>query len=146
MRYLALIVGFTTACLQYQPPAAPAPSQGTPVSASFGRTWDAVIDHFAHRTIPIRTIDRGSGLIATETMAVGADGPRWADCGRQGVKSYEPRTANYNVLVRGDSARATVLETIRFASTDVQDNPIECSTRGIWEQELEAAVKGAAER
>jgi hypothetical protein len=34
-------------CFKYQPPAPPTPRDATLVSASMGRTWDAVIDMFA---------------------------------------------------------------------------------------------------
>ncbi|MGH9897071.1 MAG: hypothetical protein ACREA0_34765, partial [bacterium] len=54
----------------YQPPAPPMPRDATEVTASFGRTWDAVIDEFADRNIPIRTIERASGLIATELLSI----------------------------------------------------------------------------
>ncbi len=66
------------ACLRYSPPA---PRAATRVGATMGATWDAVIDLFAARNIPIRSIERVSGIIVTDILSVGDDGPRWADCG-----------------------------------------------------------------
>lgn len=50
--------------------------------SSRGRTWDAVIDQFAARNIPIRTIERVSGLIVTDQLTVGREGYWWANCGK----------------------------------------------------------------
>src|SRR5689334_6312594 len=69
-------------CSSYEPPPPPEPREATHVDASMGRTWDAVIDQFAARNIPIRTIERASGLIATDQLTVGREGYWWADCGK----------------------------------------------------------------
>ena len=70
------------ACNSYQAPLPPAPRDATHVSASAGQTWDAVVDLFAARDIPIRTIDRATGLVATDELSVGTEGRKWADCGK----------------------------------------------------------------
>src|SRR5216683_1655699 len=92
------------------------PRDATVVNASFERTWSAVIDVFAERNIPIATIDKTSGLIATRPAAVAApqDTVRtWVDCGNAwGV--YKFAYAEYDVLVRGDSVRSTVKITVAW--------------------------------
>lgn len=115
----------------------------TPVSASAGKTWDAVIDIFAERNIPIRTMERASGFIAAEPALVEQkDGERWADCGGAlGIKLGAER-ATYNVLVRGDSAHATVRATVLWDRPGAAQG---CTTRGVWEQDFEGAVKARAE-
>lgn len=134
------------------PPAPPVPRSAVPVNASFGRTWDAVIGLFADRNIPIKTVDRSSGLIVAEAQAISASA--WsdslADCGATTLGAhYRATAASWNVLVRGDSTRSTVKATVRF----VAGNPsfpsanagVECSSRGNWELALEQRVKSAAE-
>ena len=100
-----------------QAPAPPVPRSGaTEVAASFSKTWDAVIDDFASQNVPIKTIDRTSGLIVAERLSVGPeDGKLWADCGSDMMigKLY-PTSATYNVLVRGDSTKSTVRVTVRW--------------------------------
>jgi transposase len=111
-----------------------------------GETWDAVIDLFATRLIPIRTIERVSGLIATEGLGVdSADGLAWADCGRRGRRRYEATNAIYNVLVRGDSTRATVRTTVRWSHTTEKVRIPECTSTNVWERGLEQEVKQRAE-
>jgi hypothetical protein len=109
-----------------------------------GATWDAVIDMFAARNIPIRTIERVSGIIATDQLSVGEEGQSWAVCGDGNGTTLSPNFAIYNVLVRGDSAKSRVMATVRWtlgsASSDV-----ECASTRVWERELESAVKARAE-
>jgi hypothetical protein len=129
----------------YKAPTPPAPRDAMEVSASFGRTWDAVIDEFADRNIPIRTIERASGLIATELLTISHDARSEADCGTLNGRMLPPTHAIYNVLVRGDSARATVKATMRWVRVN-KDVSITCETTHRWEGALEERVKGRAER
>ncbi|HEY7635442.1 MAG TPA: hypothetical protein VH763_07865 [Gemmatimonadales bacterium] len=110
-----------------------------------GRTWDAVIELFAARTIPIRTIERASGLILTEELSVGPEGAEWAECGRVSNLAYHADRAIYNVLVRGDSSTSGVKTTVRWVHTDSKGRSMECSTTHVWERALEAEVKARAE-
>lgn len=135
------------------PPAAPTPHNGVDIGASFGRTWDAVIDEFARNNIPIKTIDRSSGLIATDALKVGPSLAEAADCGKDAVAgTVYPTDATYNALVRGDSSHATLRITVRWTrigkSRELGDRSIvneECSTRATWETSLEQKIKQAAE-
>jgi hypothetical protein len=110
-----------------------------------GRSWDAVIDMFAARNIPIRTIERASGIIATEQLAVGDEGKDWADCGEDNGTVLAPNFATYNVLVRGDSVSSLIKATVRWTREIRPSSSIECSTRHVWERELELQAKGRAE-
>ena len=126
------------------PPAAPTPREATEVAASMGHTWDAVIDMFAARNIPIRTIERASGIIATDELSVGDEGGTWAVCGQGDGSTLSPNFAIYNVLVRGDSTGSRVMATVRWTLGSASSD-IECATTRVWERELESAVKGRAE-
>lgn len=130
------------------PPAPPTPRSGTAVAASFGKSWDAVIDIFAERNIPIKTVDRASGIIVAEPQSVATRIDSLADCGTVIGRAIYPDRATWNVLVRGDSTRSTVKATVRFTQGGTPGDPqlVECSTRGIWETALEQGVKANAER
>jgi hypothetical protein len=140
---------FLAGCSFYEPPPTPVPREATPVNASLGHTWDAVIDLFAARNIPIRTIERASGLIASDLLGVNeADEKegKWGSCGTVDGERIAPNYAIYNVLVRGDSASATVRTTVRWSyvverSTRLQ----ECTSTYVWERDLEQDVKERAE-
>ncbi len=130
------------------------PHNAIDIGASFGRTWDAVIDEFARSNIPIKTIDRSSGLIATDALKVGPSLGDAADCGKDAIVGpVYPTDATYNALVRGDSSRTSLLQiTVRWIrvgkSRVLGDRSIvneECSTRATWEMSLQQKIKQAAE-
>ena len=137
-RYALLVLLVCLAACVTAPATAPERA-ATPINASVGKTWDAVIDLFAERNIPIRTMERASGFIAAEPALVAMkDGARWADCGGAlGVKLGAER-ATYNVLVRGDSTHATVRATVLWERTGDQG----CTTRG--ESLVKARAEGAS--
>ena len=131
---------------KYASPVPPTPREATGVSASAGHTWDAVIEQFAARNIPIRTIERVSGLIVTDELSVGGEGASWADCGRTAGLQGPPTHATYNVLVRGDSSTSTVKVTVRWSLYLSPAGNVECFTTNEWEQAFEGEVKARAER
>jgi hypothetical protein len=142
-------------CAKYTPPPPAPPRDATAVSASAGQTWDAVIDLFAARNIPIRTIERVSGLIVTDNLTVGEEGVAWADCGKiKGVTAPKkkkggpshlgPNRGRYNVLVRGDSTASTVKATVRWSRFLKDVDVRECSTTHAWEREFEEEIRSRA--
>ncbi len=139
----ALLAGCSSPA--YQPPPRPTPREASHVIASMGQTWDAVIDVFATRNIPIRTIERASGLIVTDALGVGNEGTAYASCGTLGGKVLAPDRATYNVLVRGDSSEATVRTTVLWSRSEEPD-VTECASTYLWERTLETDVKARAER
>lgn len=141
----------------HTPPAAPAPVNAVTVAAPFGRTWDAVIDIFAERNIPIQMLDRSSGLLvaAPTTVSTGTPGDNayaltLADCGKTGDNLHLPGQAIYNVVVRGDSTSSSVRVNVRFLHFVNLATPgmgvTECSTRGVWELERTVEIRDRAQR
>jgi hypothetical protein len=156
MRKLAgttlMVLPLVASCTRYEPPAPVSPRQGTAVAASFARTWDAVIDDFANRNVPIRTIERASGIIVTERRASLVD-TRYADCGARRdardevVERLNATHTGYNILVRGDAVRSVVKVTpiyMRVDPTTGADIQV-CESTGVWETEIEAMIKARAE-
>jgi hypothetical protein len=121
------------------------------VDAPFDRTWTALIDVFGDRNVPIRTLERASGFVATDRLTVGAhDGVVWADCGTDMGERLPAEYAIYNVRVRGDSVQSTVQVTVLWTASyqALRNSRVltkECVSTGIWEQESEAAIKLRAE-
>jgi hypothetical protein len=132
-------------CARYSPPSPPTPRDATNVMASFGRTWDATLNEFADRNIPIRTIDRASGLVLTEQLMASSDTKQFADCGRRGAEELPATQALYNVLVHGDSQRATVKITMQWTYVSAKVSR-ECSTLHRWERQTEDEIRQRAER
>lgn len=151
MRYnlMAFAILLNSLACVSPPQTAPLVRTGTTVPAPFNKTWDAVIDIFADRNIPIRTIDRTSGLIATDVLGTSSADKTWADCGSAMAGAVLPDHATYNVLVRGDSNQSTVKVTVRWVGTAASMGPtytpVECVSRGVWETDFEQAVMKKAE-
>lgn len=147
-RALAAVVLLLPACYSYKPPppAPLTPREALEVDASQGQTWDAVIDFFAARSIPIRTIERASGLIASDALAIGPGEMAWASCGVFTGDTLRPNWAIYNVLVRGDSTFSTIRTTVRWTYVqDKENRSRECTSTYAWERQMEDEVKSKAE-
>jgi hypothetical protein len=152
-----LLIGALAACTRYYPPTPATPRDGTGVIASFGRTWDAVIDEFAAKNIPIRTLERASGFIATEALGVAPDFGTYrrrlrdtrADCGYNSGSTSLPITpthATYNIVVRGDSGRSLVRVTVKWMRIVTGPGAsLTCETSGTWETALEDGIRERAE-
>lgn len=144
------VVFFAAGCAA-TPPAPPSPRVGTPVSASFDKTWSAVIDVFAARNIPIKNMDKSSGFIATEEMSVPGSNARTqnplADCGKTGIGTYwQPTNANYNVRVKPEGSGSSVQITVFWKSVLGSPAPtVNCTSTGKWESDAEAEIKARAE-
>jgi hypothetical protein len=150
-------------CGGFEPIGQPTPSAGTEVAASFSATWDAVIDVFAERNIPIKTLDRQSGFIVAEDARVVIpptpvqspmrrsgnptpvpEGQDWADCGAFMGTKWQPNRVIYNILVRGDSTRAMVRANATWWHDRTSEFSEQCATRGVWEAGLEKSVRARA--
>lgn len=141
-RHLSVI--WLAGCASVPPRTYPAPEPAL-ISASFDRTWGAVIDHFAETAVPIRTIEKASGFIATEPLAVPEQlGRSIADCGVTftGIP-WDVSRASYNVRVVGDSATSTVRVTAIFVAETGSDG---CNSRGVYERDLLRFIKERAEK
>lgn len=134
-----------SACIPTPPTPAPA-REATQLAAGFSTTWEAVIDHFAENNIPISTIERASGIIATERLSVSLqDSREFADCGTTewGDRIFAG-TVTYNVLVRGDENRSTVLITATWYPRTPA--PWGCETKGVWEDMTQEAIARRIQR
>ncbi len=142
----AVVLVGLAGCIRYTPPQPASPHDPAPVAASFGKTWDAVIDVFGDRTIPIRNMERASGFIATDALPAGPNDRDYADCGSREKVVYAPSRVTYNVVVRGDSSQSTVKMTARWTFLMTANELIYCESRGIFEREFERRIRDRAER
>jgi hypothetical protein len=144
MKFLAVASVPALAACASLPPAPPQRAD-TAVNASFGKTWDAVVDYFARSSIPVKTIDRSSGLIAAEATRLSGDNSSYATCSNGFIKSTA-QGATFNALVRGDSTRSTVRVTATWmVATAPGALAVQCVTTDAWEKNFESAIKAKAE-
>ncbi|HEV8380972.1 MAG TPA: hypothetical protein VGQ29_05265 [Gemmatimonadales bacterium] len=126
--------------------AAPA-KQETPVNAPAGRTWDAVVDEFIAQGIAIGAVERASGFVGAGPLGVPSGAGAWADCHRSAATTSKPDRVVYYVFARGDGGASTVSVTARWMMGGLPADPseFECTTKGVRERELEAAIRLRAE-
>jgi hypothetical protein len=153
-----------SACAKFVPPTPPTPRAAVTINAPFDRTWDAVIDAFAEAVIPIATMERASGFIVARQQAIPLRTPAernsaldLADCGmlvsatQAADEALYPVSAEYNVVVRGDSAgRSTLRVTAAFRGATVSTSgvpgsgSVDCTSNGKLEARIEAFVAARA--
>jgi hypothetical protein len=161
-----IIAAFVVGCVpppRYRSPLPQAERPVTVVAASFEKTWNAVIDVFARENTPIQTLEKASGFIVAERAVIPYFRPdefafalSLADCGavlysyERNWRDFAPTSAKYNIVVRPQGDGSTVRVTAKFisapSSATLPAIPArECSSKGVYETETEAAIKEAAE-
>jgi hypothetical protein len=144
---VAMAIAGTTGCVTLPEPALSSRPAAS-VAASVGRTWDAAIDQLADRGLAVRSIERDSGFIATQTIALppfSTDAARWADCGTFATFRFAPNAVDYTIFVRGNATGATVKTSARHLVKPAGEAPTDCVSTGAFEQSFDAAVKQRAE-
>ncbi|MEO8224846.1 MAG: hypothetical protein ABI661_08565 [Gammaproteobacteria bacterium] len=143
---LVAALALVAACARYTPPPPPARRDVTVVDAPLPTTWKAVVAMFAERNVPIRMLDRSTGVIVTEEQRLGTEAAAWADCGRTGDRRLGPTLARYNALVLGDSVGSTVKLTVSWSRVEGRSDVKDCSSLQQYEPGFESAAKALAER
>jgi hypothetical protein len=109
MALAALVTG--CAAPSVTPPSASGTGQANSYTADFTDVWEHTVDWFATNNIPIKNIERDSGIISSD-YSLGA-GFSQVDCGTvdpggMHVLADENVTANINVLVRDRAGQVSV--------------------------------------
>jgi hypothetical protein len=139
-------------CVTHVPPAPPVTGPNRMFDAGFERVWQATVRTFGDDAIPIKTVDKGSGVIVggPVTGRIGAH----LDCGAIRTVVWSEAVAGsgqgtFDVIVTGDTTTATVRVnahwTTLYANRDlagrvVFEMPIECSSSGVLETGLLGAI------
>lgn len=143
IRTVSVLVLMATAACFSRPPESIGPRSATPVSASFDATWEAVIDYFARTNTPVSQLEKDSGFIVASRERIERDDAReWADCGVTAYREFpHARAVKFNVSVR---SRGTGSEVLVSAAWEGGTEHV-CETTGVFESEMERAVKTMAE-
>lgn len=140
MKYGALVIAMALAgCAT--PGQATQFNNSRAVNLSFDAAWDKTVSYFAENNIPIRTLEKDSGLIVAETASLpGAQLQQLADCGTAG--RGQPGTASYNVFVRDLQTQGVTVQ-INATFTQVyrdiwtgQNAQSQCFSKGVLENAL----------
>ena len=146
MRPSLLILPMVAACTTAPKPRDLPLREPVPVAASFDQTWYAAISVLTQRGLPIRTVDKASGVVTTDALELSGDEEKGADCGSLLGLPYYPHRATFSVVVRGDSARSVAQVSARWVWVgEHRRNIDECASKGIVESRLESEIKTIAE-
>lgn len=150
MRVLVPAVLLAPACTPTRTPPPPSVVRpATHVDAPVDRTWNITVQRMATAGVTIKTIERASGVIATEDMSMQPQQLFFFDCGTDGRgKRIEAQLGRFNVYVTGDSTASTIKVTASYRTAVVEGHAlrtIQCATTGRFESAFEAQVKVAAE-
>lgn len=156
MRRLTLTIGATIAaalpigCARPHVNA-PAPAAESIVRVPFDVAWPRVIAFFANSNVPIQTLDKASGLIASQQLALSPyQRLTWVNCKSNFfneitavASSGSSYSGNFNVLARslGDSTYVRVNFSVSaFITTKNGPAAIDCASNGRFEQQLLASL------
>lgn len=144
---MALCAWLTTACATnyYTAPTPAHQDTDIVVDRSYDLVWRDLIAFFADLNVPIRTIERASGIIATEYGLDGAD--YYLDCGRATFPAMLTRPPmNINVTARADGENRTIVHVNVFGraelvlSTLTAPQEERCESTGAFERAIARAV------
>lgn len=144
---IVFAVIFAVASCTTIPPAKTVFEPAQTYQTSFDDVWEAVVESFAETNTPIKNIDKNSGLIVAEMMAVphvdGGPGEGitsdFCDCGTPpGLMRQTGLVGNFNVFVRTlKDGQVQVRVNSRFV-TRILAAPalpaIECESKGFFEE------------
>jgi hypothetical protein len=146
---LAAVLSSCTA--SYQPPKLYSVETERTYAIPFDSVWQDAVDWFATHNTPIKTMDKGSGLIASDYGLAVASYQSYCDCGSGGTglvsKRIESPVGNVNLLIkRIDEAHTrikvstffkAILVTTQEARGEVMaSETVNCNTTGKLEKEI----------
>jgi hypothetical protein len=151
---LALAVSGCPTRVAYTPPASTATDDTVNLKASFDDTWNAVIQTFFQKNIPVRTLEKASGILESDDLhgEVGRD----CDCGSYlgvpigGYAGAYGGDAYYRfrVLVekRGDRETGLTLRSSCRAKVEGVEGELVCRVVPAKDTELRTAISEKASR
>lgn len=116
------------------------------IDADVDTTWAALISLFGERGWPIATLDKGSGMIATDWLKM-PDG--YADCGSAPLAHIVGTKGRFNIIARSvdDGTRITVNAKFQQVRTlgDVA-GVVDCTSTGGVETQIHGWVEERTRR
>lgn len=159
-----LLVGMLlVGCSAYKPPRQYDFEKERVINKPFDDVWGKVIEWFATRGTPIKTIDKSSGLLSTDyNLSFDANASSYTDCGEGGqaalyTQKLENVNGNFNVLIKKVDETSTKITVNTFFSADgnvynaynniVSTSKKNCNSTGVLEKKLiEYASAGEASK
>jgi hypothetical protein len=147
MKYFILILAvslFAASCATYTPPVKKNIVNKMIFNKPYDEVWNKIIDYMSSHSLPIKNMEKASGLIVTESVSI-LNNDKCMDCGdiSRGAQPYE-RKGDFNIFVQiigSDSTQVTI--NTRYSAMLVYmgwdkgaNNRIDCYSTGGWEKEI----------
>lgn len=111
--------------------------------------WNGVISFFAENNIPIKTLEKDSGIIISEWMALASVDSQDLDCGQPGLAMAYEKYGKFTITIRPAGSQRQILINSQYQQRRVWDGRAfyaTCYSRGALEQKIkELIVSNAAE-
>lgn len=136
MMVLCCVLAMTLGCA-----TAPAPhtiKNAFHFTDGYDEVWAAVMESMAELSLPIQTLEKESGLIATDWISF--EGLDACDCGSAGIMTDSDRQGKFNIFAKRNAAGGvdvkinTVFQVRR--SFDTTSRVITCYSTGLLESKL----------
>ncbi|MCI0448218.1 MAG: hypothetical protein L0Y79_00330 [Chlorobi bacterium] len=149
--YFLFLISLFIGCSSYQPPKDYKVEKETTLSKSYDVVWQNVVDYFATHNTPIKTMDKGTGLIATDYNLTVTEALKYMDCGEAGNtlgahQRIEGQSGNFNILLKKLDENTTkvtanvffnsILTTYGDKGEILKSEKINCNSKGVLEKEL----------
>jgi len=112
---------------------------------SFEKAWQNTIQFFTSNSIPIKTIEKSSGVIYAEKLNGSAEeADTFADCGVPGIALVISTKISLNVFLQkvGPNQSKATINTLftQVREFDRRRHEVSCNSRGTLEQRLLTAL------
>lgn len=133
-------------CQSYEPPATFTGEREGETARSYDEVWRDLTAWFANNNVPIKNLDKDSGLIATDYVA--SRGGEFVNCGTMSTyQRMQQVTISLNVLLRnvdsgGSHVRANVFANAQIANVNPIDgrmisfDTLRCESNGSLEESI----------
>lgn len=118
--------------------------------ASRDDVWDRAVEWFAAQNIPIKAIEKESGIISGEASYLRTNQGQYAVCETPMLYRTNGATVRLNILVRGDNNQAMVQvnttivgEAIYTISNPPQRQTVPCQSTGRLENDILNYLQGS---
>lgn len=145
----AFAVTTLTACASTPPPVIERFDTSRTYSMSRDQAWERAVDWFASQNIPIKAIEKDSGIISGEAAYLRTVQGEYAVCDTPMLYTTNGATARLNILIRGTGTEATaqvnntiVGEAIYSLSNPPVRQSVTCQSTGRLENSILNAIGG----
>ncbi|WP_406852715.1 hypothetical protein WEU32_02225 [Brevundimonas sp. BH3] len=138
-----------TACASTPAPVIERFDTSRTYNMSRDQAWDRAVEWFAVQNIPIKAIEKESGIISGEAAYIKTVQGQYAACETPTFYGLNGATARINILIRGNSNQATVQvnntivgEAIYSLSNPPQIQTVSCVSTGRLENSILNTIGG----